>query len=120
MKILYAEDNNRLGMLTHSMLKNEFSHVDWVTDGIAAYDFASRMTYDLLILDWMMPKLDGVEVCLRLRKNGYHGAIIMLTSKDGLEDKRKGLDSGADGYLIKPIQFGELIKKILILSKTAK
>jgi DNA-binding response OmpR family regulator len=112
MKILFAEDDKRLGKLTYYMLQKEFSHVDWVDHGEDAYGFASSTSYDVLILDWMMPRLNGIDVCRILRKDGYQGAIIILTAKDALEDKICGLDSGADDYLVKPFQFEELLARI--------
>lgn len=112
MKILFAEDDKRLGKITYFMLQKEFSHVDWVENGEDAYNFASSTPYDVLILDWMMPKRNGIEVCNALRKNGHQEAIIILTAKDALEDKIQGLDSGADDYLVKPFQFEELLARI--------
>lgn len=94
------------------MLQKEFSHVDWVDNGEDAYQYASSTPYDVLILDWMMPKRNGIEVCSALRKNGHQEAIIILTAKDALEDKISGLDSGADDYLVKPFQFEELLARI--------
>ncbi len=112
MKILFAEDDKRLGKITYFMLQKEFSHVDWVDNGEDAYQYASSTPYDVLILDWMMPKRNGIEVCSALRKNGHQEAIIILTAKDALEDKISGLDSGADDYLVKPFQFEELLARI--------
>lgn len=112
MKILFAEDDKRLGKLTFYMLQKECTHVDWVENGEDAYTFASSTSYDVLILDWMMPKLTGLDVCRALRKDGYQGAIILLTAKGELEDKVSGLDSGADDYLVKPFQFEELLARI--------
>ena len=112
MKILFAEDDKRLGKLTYFMLQKEFSHVDWVDNGEDAYEYASSTPYDVLILDWMMPKRNGIEVCSALRNNGHQEAIIILTAKDALEDKIHGLDSGADDYLVKPFQFEELLARI--------
>lgn len=94
------------------MLQKEFSHVDWVDNGEDAYQYASSTPYDVLILDWMMPKRNGIEVCGALRKNDHQEAIIILTAKDALEDKISGLDSGADDYLVKPFQFEELLARI--------
>ena len=102
MKILFAEDDKRLGKITYFMLQKEFSHVDWVDNGEDAYEYASSTPYDVLILDWMMPKRNGIEVCSALRNNGHQEAIIILTAKDALEDKIHGLDSGADDYLVNP------------------
>ena len=87
MKILFAEDDKRLGKITYFMLQKEFSHVDWVDNGEDAYQYASSTSYDVLILDWMMPKRNGIDVCSALRKNGHQEAIIILTAKDALEDK---------------------------------
>ena len=75
------------------------------------------MSYDLIILDWMMPILNGIETCEILRKTGYKGGILFLTAKDSLEDVVKGLDSGADDYLIKPFKFEELAARIRALSR---
>ncbi len=67
-----------------------------MTEGNDAYDYASEAHYDVLILDWMMPNGDGIDVCKRLRKEGYAGAILMLTAKDAVQDRIQGLDAGAD------------------------
>lgn len=112
MKILFAEDDKKLGKITYLLLQKEFFHVDWVDNGEDAYEYASATPYDVLILDWMMPKRNGIEVCTALRKNGHQEAIIILTAKDALEDKIHGLDSGADDYLVKPFQFEELLARI--------
>ena len=112
MKILFAEDDKKLGKITYLLLQKEFSHVDWVDNGEDAYEYASSTSYDVLILDWMMPKRNGIEVCTALRQKAHQEAIIILTAKDALEDKIHGLDSGADDYLVKPFQFEELLARI--------
>ncbi|MBP1931009.1 response regulator transcription factor [Ammoniphilus resinae] len=117
MHILLAEDDRRLGTLISHMLKKEHHTVEWVTNGKDAYDYASLTTYDLLILDWMMPELDGIDVCLQLRKESYNGAILMLTARDALDDRVKGLDAGADDYLLKPFAFEELFARIRALTR---
>jgi len=117
MHILLAEDDRRLGILISHMLKKEHHTVEWVTNGKEAYDYASLTTYDLLILDWMMPELDGIDVCIKLRKEGYNGAILMLTARDALDDRVKGLDAGADDYLLKPFAFEELFARIRALAR---
>ena len=94
--------------------------MDWVKDGQSAYDYAMLNGYDLIILDWMMPILSGIETCEILRKKGYKGGILLLTAKDSLEDVVKGLDSGADDYLIKPFKFEELAARIRALSRRAE
>ncbi|MCW2278623.1 response regulator transcription factor [Heliophilum fasciatum] len=108
MQVLIAEDDRRLGQLTVHMLQREGHKVVWVQDGAAAYEQALEGSYDILILDWMMPREDGVSVCRRLREDGYSGAILMLTARDAVEDRVDGLDAGADDYLVKPFAFAEL------------
>lgn len=118
MNILLAEDDIKLGELIVYMLKKKAGYkVEWVQDGEEAYYYASNSHYDVLILDWMMPKGDGVEVCRRLRKQGYSGAILMLTAKDTVQDRIEGLDSGADDYLVKPFEIDELLARLRALSR---
>ncbi|MGZ4164286.1 MAG: response regulator transcription factor, partial [Tumebacillaceae bacterium] len=83
MKILLAEDDVPLGELTaHVLRKKTGGTVDWVQTGNDAYDYAMASSYDVLVLDWMMPDGDGRDTCVKLRANGYQGAILMLTAKD--------------------------------------
>ncbi|MFF2752434.1 response regulator transcription factor [Psychrobacillus sp. NPDC058041] len=118
MKILLAEDDHRLGKLLEHMLKRKEGYtVEWYTNGREAYEYAIESHYDVLILDWMLPELDGITVCQRLRQNGYIGAILILTAKDDVLDRVKGLDSGADDYLTKPFEFEELFARIRVLSR---
>ena len=117
MNILFAEDDESLGKLIFHLLQKEFHRVDWVKDGQSAYDYAMLTDYDVIILDWMMPKLSGIETCEKLRKKGYKGGIIFLTAKDSLEDVVIGLDSGADDYIIKPFKFEELAARLRALSR---
>ncbi|MTV49097.1 response regulator [Heliobacillus mobilis] len=117
MKILLAEDDPRLGNLIGHMLKREGHEVDWVQRGDDAYDYAKTIHYDLLILDWMMPAVDGVSLCQRLRQEGQGGPILMLTAKDAVEDRVQGLDAGADDYLVKPFAFVELSARLRALSR---
>jgi DNA-binding response OmpR family regulator len=118
MNILLAEDDLQLGELIGFMLKKKGGYkVDWVMEGEDAYDYAVASHYDILILDWMMPNGDGVDVCRRLRKEGYSGAILMLTAKDAIEDRIAGLDSGADDYLVKPFEIDELLARLRALSR---
>ncbi|MBI0580874.1 response regulator [Neobacillus cucumis] len=118
MNILLAEDDVNLGELIVYMLKKKGGYqVEWVLEGEDAYDYASFSHYDVLIMDWMMPNGDGVSVCRRLRKNGYSGAILMLTAKDTIQDRIEGLDSGADDYLVKPFEIDELLARLRALSR---
>lgn len=117
MLILLVEDDKRLGNLVVHMLKREKHQVDWVQNGEDAVIYAKMSDYDLIILDWMMPKKDGITVCKELRHNRYEGAILMVTAKDGLDDRVKGLDVGADDYIVKPFEFAELFARIRALHR---
>lgn len=117
MRILLAEDNLKLGKLIQNILSSEGYRVDWVTDGEEAYDSALYEKYDLLILDWMLPKMTGVEVCRKVRKEDYTQGILMLTAKGMIEDRVEGLDAGADDYLVKPFEIQELLARIRALSR---
>jgi len=118
LKILLAEDDVRLGELTAHMMKRKAGYtVDWVTTGRDAYDYATASSYDVVILDWMMPDGNGRDACLKLRKNGYAGAILMLTAKDTLQDRVEGLDAGADDYLVKPFEIEELLARVRALTR---
>jgi DNA-binding response OmpR family regulator len=118
MKILLAEDDVPLGELTaHLLRKKAGCVVDWVTTGSSAYDYATASSYDVIVLDWMMPEGDGRSVCARLRKSGYPGAILMLTAKDALQDRIEGLDAGADDYLVKPFEMDELLARLRALMR---
>lgn len=118
MNILIAEDDEKLGELICYMLKKKADYqVEWVKEGEDAYFYSTSSHYDVLVLDWMMPNGSGVEVCERLRKEGYSGAILMLTAKDSVEDRITGLDAGADDYLIKPFEIDELLARLRALSR---
>ncbi|MDN4494333.1 response regulator transcription factor [Ureibacillus aquaedulcis] len=118
MNILLAEDDSTLGELIVFMLKKKGGYnVEWVMEGEDAFYYATNAHYDVLILDWMMPNGTGVEVCGRLRKQGYSGAILMLTAKDSVQDRIDGLDSGADDYLVKPFEIDELMARLRALAR---
>ncbi|MCM3065877.1 response regulator transcription factor [Priestia flexa] len=118
MNILLAEDDLQLGELVSYMLKKKAGfNVEWVTEGRDAYFYAVDAHYDILILDWMMPNGDGVEICQQLRKEGYNGAILMLTAKDAVQDRVHGLDAGADDYMVKPFEIDELLARLRALSR---
>lgn len=117
MKILLAEDDARLGELMQMMLKNHNFSVDWVEDGETAMYYATNAEYDLLLLDWMMPNKNGVEVCMQLRRDGYQGGIIIFTAKDAVQEIVKALDAGADDYLVKPFESVELLARIRALGR---
>ena len=107
-----VEDEKDLNnIITKHLKKNNFS-VDSVFDGEEALEYLNYGDYDVIILDVMMPKMNGYEVVKNLRANKNETAVLMLTARDAIEDKIKGLDLGADDYLIKPFDFGELLARI--------
>ena len=115
MRILVVEDEKDLNnIITKHLKKNNFS-VDSVFNGEEALEYLEYGTYDLIVLDIMLPKVNGYEVVKKLRENKNETAVLMLTARDSIEDKIKGLDLGADDYLIKPFDFGELLARIRAL-----
>jgi len=120
MRILVVEDEHRIAQTIKKGLSQERYAVDVAYDGSAGYDLASTEDYDVLILDRMLPEMSGMEVCKKLRKNGNHTPILMLTAKSQTADKIDGLDAGADDYLTKPFSFEELLARIRALSRRPK
>lgn len=116
-RILLAEDDSRLGKLIEYMLTQNKFNVEWITNGADIFEYAMYSEYDILILDWMMPNVSGVDACRKLREEGYERAIIMLTAKDTVEDRVMGLDAGADDYLVKPFEFEELLARLRALGR---
>lgn len=115
MKILVVEDEPKLNKgLVQGLEQRKFA-VDSAFDGEEGERLARWNEYDLIILDIMLPKKDGIEVCKNLRESGKQTPILMLTAKDSTEDKITGLDSGADDYLVKPFSFEELLARIRTL-----
>ena len=112
MKILLAEDEVDLNNVVTRYLKKNGYSVDSVLDGEEALDYLEYGEYDLVILDIMMPKVDGFEVIKKLRNKGNHTSVLMLTARDSADDKVKGLDLGADDYIVKPFDFNELLARI--------
>ncbi len=120
MRILIAEDDRDLNRLLKKRLKSEGYSVDSAFDGLEAIDYLQSADYDLLIADVMMPRLDGVSLVDKLRADGKMLPILFLSAKDAIEDRVKGLDAGADDYLIKPFAYEELLARIrVLLRKTA-
>ena len=112
MKLLYAEDEPALSEAVVDYLTYHKYIVDAVYDGEDAYDYAISGEYDGIILDIMLPKRDGLEVLSALRRNGCRTPVLLLTAKTQVEDRIRGLDAGADDYLPKPFDMGELIARI--------
>jgi len=120
MRILIVEDEHRLANTIKKGLEQERYAVDVTYDGTSGYDFASTEDYDLLILDLMLPGMDGLEICRKLREKNIHTPILMLTARDQITDKVNGLNSGADDYLTKPFAFNELLARIRALLRRTK
>ena len=115
MRILLAEDQKDLNELLSRRLKAENYTVDSCYDGEAVLDYMDCAQYDALILDIMMPKKDGLEVLKILRSRNDHIPVLLLTAKDSIEDRVRGLDAGADDYLVKPFAFEELMARIRVM-----
>lgn len=115
MKVLLAEDNRDLNRVITKWLKVQQLAVDSVYDGQEAWDYVQVADYDLLILDVMMPKLDGFSLLRKIRNQGLTVPVLFLTAKDALEDRVEGLDLGADDYLVKPFEFEELLARVRAL-----
>ena len=119
MKVLVVEDNEELNNTLKEILEINGYNVETAFDGEEALDFATYSEYDAIILDIMLPKIDGYKVCQILRQKGIKTPILMLTAKDTLQDKVKGLDIGADDYLVKPFEIEELLARIRALIRRA-
>jgi DNA-binding response OmpR family regulator len=115
MRLLVVEDEKKLAEIIKRGLIEEGYSVDSAFDGVEAEELALNIPYDVVLLDLILPKKDGIEVCRNLRQKNIKTKILMLTAKDSLGDKVKGLDSGADDYLVKPFDFEELCARIRAL-----
>lgn len=117
MRILLVEDDPLLGEGLQASLKLEGYAVDWLQDGESAWSALSTDTFDLMVLDLGLPGMPGLEVLTRLRRQEIDLPVLILTARDALEDRIKGLDSGADDYLIKPFDLDELTARLRVLSR---
>ncbi len=117
MKILLAEDDLRLARAVRRVFEEEAHHVENVGDGQAALDSATTRLFDVMVLDVMLPKLDGFDVCRRMRSAGVHTPVLMLTARTEVQDRVKGLDAGADDYLVKPFAVAELLARVRALAR---
>lgn len=120
MRILVVEDEHKIANAIKKGLQHESYAVDIVHEGIEGYDLASSEQYDVIILDIMLPGMDGIELCKKLRKQHIHIPILMLTAKGQIEDKVTGFNTGADDYLTKPFAFAELLVRIKALTRRPK
>ncbi|MDB5175182.1 MAG: ykoG [Candidatus Saccharibacteria bacterium] len=115
MRILVVEDEHRIAQAVKEGLEQESYAVDVAYDGEDGYNSATADEYDLILLDVMLPSMDGYTVCQKLRADGIHTPILMLTAKDQSRDVVKGLDTGADDYLAKPFPFEVLLARVRAL-----
>ncbi len=115
MKVLVVEDYSPIRKAIEATLRESGYAVDCAVDGLEGYSAACSGGYDCIVLDWMLPKLSGLDLIARLRRVSDQTPILMLTAKDATEDRIQGLDSGADDYLIKPFSIGELLARIRAL-----
>ena len=117
MRILVIEDEHKIANAIKKGLHRESYAVDIVHDGSGGYDLASSEQFDVIILDIMLPGMDGIEICKKLREQQIHTPILMLTSKSQIQDKVIGFNSGADDYLTKPFAFAELLVRVKALTR---
>lgn len=115
MRVLVVEDEPDIAQFICQGLGESGYAVDLATDGLTGLDYLLAANYDLLLLDILLPKLDGLQVLSQLRKQGLCTPVLVLTACDTLEDRIKGLDAGADDYLVKPFAFSELLARIRAL-----
>jgi DNA-binding response OmpR family regulator len=117
MRVLVIEDDKKIAAGIQKGLVSEGYAVDLAKDGVRGETLAKINDYDIIILDIMLPKQDGFETCGKLRDDGIITPILMLTALDDVDDKIKGLDTGADDYLAKPFHFGELLARLRALKR---
>lgn len=120
MRILVVEDEIKVLNFLKKGFKEHGICVDTASEGREGYFLAEGEDYDCIILDIMLPNLDGYEVISQLRKKGRNTPVIFLTAKDAVEDRVKGLESGADDYLVKPFAFSELLARVRALARRGK
>ena len=117
MRVLVVEDDPKLAALIGRGLREEGVATDVTGRGEDALWMAGSTDYDALVLDVMLPGIDGFEACERLRADGVSTPVLMLTARDAIEDRIAGLDGGADDYLVKPFAFGELLARLRALAR---
>jgi two-component system copper resistance phosphate regulon response regulator CusR len=117
MRILLVEDEPQAAMMLAKGLREQTYAVDVVGDGEQALEAALVTPYDVIVLDWMLPRKSGLDVCRELREAGLSTPVLMLTARDTVEDRVAGLDTGADDYLVKPFHFRELLARVRALMR---
>ncbi|HXW57254.1 MAG TPA: response regulator transcription factor [Candidatus Cybelea sp.] len=117
MRVLIVEDDRSMAQLLKKGLEEENHVVSVARDGAEALELCESYQFDVVVLDWMLPRMDGVEVARRLRRSGRSATILMLTARDAVPDVVKGLDAGADDYLTKPFSFAEFLARLRALGR---
>lgn len=117
MRILIIEDEHKIANSIKKGLEQELFAVDVTYTGVDGYDLASSEEYDLIILDRLLPGMDGIEICQKLREKQIHTPILLLTAKGQIQDKVEGLNAGADDYVTKPFAFEELLARVKALMR---
>lgn len=117
MRILIVEDERKISAYIKRALEEQGYAVDAAFNGREALDWAQAAEYDLIILDILLPEIDGLTVCRELRLRGNRSPILMLTARDAVDDRVNGLDAGADDYLVKPFALRELLARIRALTR---
>ena len=117
MRVLLVEDDELLGDGLRTGLKQAGYTIDWVTDGQSAESALTDNEFDLVVLDINLPKMSGLDVLRNLRKRGLSTPVLLLTARDSIPDRVEGLDSGADDYLVKPVDLDELCARLRVLQR---
>src|SRR5881397_3520506 len=120
MRILYIEDDPVTAALLKAKLVEDGSVVDHVTDGREGLALAARQTYDVAIIDRMLPEVDGLAIVKAMRSAGVRTPVLFLTARSGLDDRVEGLEGGGDDYLVKPFDFPELIARLHALREVER
>ena len=115
MKILFVEDNRDLGTNLIDYFEARGHNINLANEGLSGFELASTNQYDVIVLDWMLPNMDGITICMRLREAKNKTPILILTARDSMLDKTTGLAAGANDYVIKPFSMKNLEARILAL-----
>ncbi len=116
MKILFVEDNRDLATNLFDYFESRGHNTDLAYDGITGFKMATTNNYDAVVLDWMLPQLDGITLCKQLRKQANNTPVLMLTARDSIADKITGLAAGANDYMIKPFSMRDVESRLLLLA----
>lgn len=117
MRVLLVEDDRMIGEAVEQALKDAKYAVDWVRDGLTAINTIEHQTYDLVLLDLGLPKKDGFDVLRSIRGRGNSVSLLIMTARDATRDRIQGLDLGADDYIVKPFEMGELLARMRAVSR---